>query len=120
MTDRIFLTGIAVHACHGVLAYESEVGQHFTIDLELELDLRSAAHSDRLGDTVSYAEIATVAVRAFTERRFQLIEAAANAVVEAILARFPRIEAVRIVVHKPHAPIAVTFEDAGIILTRRR
>lgn len=116
----IFVKGIEIHARHGVMPHEAEVGQRFLIDLELLLDLQLSAKSDRLADTVSYAEVVEVALAAFVGRRVRLIEAAASAVCEALLARFARIEQVRIVVHKPHAPIAAIFEDVGIALTRRR
>ncbi len=47
-------------------------------------------------------------------------ESAAGAVIDAILARFPRVMRVRITVHKPHAPIAATFSDVGVIISRGR
>ncbi|MET0724338.1 MAG: dihydroneopterin aldolase, partial [Tardiphaga sp.] len=30
------------------------------------------------------------------------------------------IDAVKVTVHKPHAPIAAIFEDVGVVLTRKR
>ena len=42
MTDKIFIHGLALHAHHGVLPYEAKVGQSFTIDLMLEIDLSTA------------------------------------------------------------------------------
>ena len=53
MTDTIFITGVVVHARHGVMEHETEVGQRFVIDLELFSDLSDASRSDRLADTVS-------------------------------------------------------------------
>ncbi len=35
MTDTIFITGVVIHARHGVMDHETEVGQRFVIDLEL-------------------------------------------------------------------------------------
>jgi 7,8-dihydroneopterin aldolase/epimerase/oxygenase len=37
-----------------------------------------------------------------------------------VLARFPKVTGVRVTVHKPHAPIAATFDDVGVTVTRRR
>ena len=119
-SDLIFVKGLGVHARHGVLPHEAEVGQRFVIDLELRLDLQTASKSDRLGDTVSYAEVVEVALSVFSGRRLRLIEAAAGAICEALLQRFARLEEVRIVIHKPHAPIGAIFDDVGIVLTRRR
>jgi dihydroneopterin aldolase len=120
MSDSIFIRGLTLHAYHGVMAHESKVGQTFSLDLDLTVDLSDAARSDRLAHTVSYDKVVAVASKVFCDRTYKLIEAAAGAVAEAILAKFDRIAAVRITVHKPHAPIAATFDDVGIIVSRAR
>lgn len=120
MSDTIFVTGLHIHAHHGVMEHEAKVGQRFVLDLELSLDLSAGSHSDKLADTVSYSAIVDTATEVFTRRNYRLIEAAGGAVADAILMSFPQISAIRITVRKPHAPIAAIFGDAGIILTRRR
>lgn len=120
MSDRIFIRGLLVHAHHGLLSHESEVGQRFVIDLDLAIDLSRAAASDHLADTVSYADVAEVTLSTFKARNFKLLEAAAVAVADAILAAFGAIAAVTVTIHKPHAPIAAIFDDVGVVLTRRR
>ena len=120
MTDTIFITGVVVHARHGVMEHETEVGQRFVIDLELFSDLSDASRSDRLADTVSYSQVVSTATAAFRNANYKLLERAAGAVADAILAAFPRIRAVKITVHTPHAPIAEIFEDVGVVLTRNR
>ena len=120
MSDTIFITGIVIHARHGVMDHESEVGQRFVIDLELSIDLSESAHTDRLSDTVSYASVVETATAAFTNTHYKLLERAAGAVSDAIFAAFPRVHAVKVTVHKPHAPIAEIFEDVGVVLIRKR
>ena len=120
MSDRIFITGLALHAYHGVMPHEGKVGQTFSLDLELDIDLSAAARSDRVADTVSYDKAVNCASEAFCAQRFKLIEAAAGAVANALLAAFPLVRGVKVTVHKPHAPIAATFTDVGITLTRTR
>src|SRR5262249_10837343 len=120
MTDTIFITGVVIHARHGVMEHESEVGQRFVIDLELFTDLSESSHTDRLADTVSYSNVVATATSAFKDTNYKLLERAAGAVADAILAAFPRIRAVKVTVHKPHAPIAAIFEDVGVVLTRNR
>lgn len=120
MNDTIFVTGLLIHAHHGVMEHEGKVGQRFVIDLELSLDLTSASRSDKLADTVSYSAIVDTATEVFTTRNYRLIEAAGGAVAEAILAKFPRVNTARITVRKPHAPIAAIFGDAGVTITRVR
>jgi dihydroneopterin aldolase len=120
MSDTIFVTGVLIHAHHGVMEHEAKVGQRFVIDLELTVDLASAVRSDKLADTVSYSAIVDTATEVFTKRNYRLIEAAGGAVADAILEKFPKVETVRITVRKPHAPIAAIFGDAGVTITRRR
>ena len=120
MTDTIFSKGLVIHARHGVMDHETEVGQRFVIDLELYSDLTESSRSDHLSDTVSYANVVTTAVAAFKDTNYKLLERAAGAVADAILAAFLRIRAVKVTVHTPHAPIAAIFEDVGVVLTRSR
>ncbi len=120
MTDSIFISGLSLHAYHGVMPHEGKVGQSFKLDLLLDIDLGEASRSDRLAHTVSYDQVAAVATEAFCGQRYRLIEAAAGAVIDAILRKFPKIARVRITIHKPHAPIASTFDDVGVVIARSR
>ncbi|MBB5047785.1 dihydroneopterin aldolase [Rhodopseudomonas rhenobacensis] len=120
MNDTIFIKGLVIHARHGVMEHETEVGQRFVIDLDLTADLRESSRTDRLSDTVSYSNVVASATAAFKTTNYRLLERAAGAVADAILDAFPRITAVKVTVHKPHAPIAAIFDDVGVILTRSR
>ncbi len=120
MTDAVFVTGLSLHAYHGVMQHEAKVGQTFKLDLVLDIDLAAASRSDKLADTVGYDQVVDVASRAFCAKRHRLVEAAAGAVAEAILTRFAEVMAVRVTVHKPHAPIAATFADIGVTIARSR
>ena len=120
MSDAIFVSGLALHAYHGVMPHEAKVGQSFKLDLTLGIDLAAASRSDKLVNTVSYDKVVEVASKAFCERRYRLVEAAAGAVTEALLGQFSQVTSVRVTVHKPHAPIAATFDDVGITIERMR
>ncbi len=120
MSDTIFIKGVSIHARHGYLDYEAEVGQRFIIDLELTADIAEASRSDRLSDTVSYANVVATATAAFKDANYKLVERAAGAVAEAVLTAFPKVSAIKVTVHKPHAPIAAIFDDVGVVLTRYR
>jgi dihydroneopterin aldolase len=120
MTDAVFISGLALHAYHGVMQHEAKVGQTFTLDLKLEIDLSEASRSDKLAHTVGYDQVVVVASQAFCGRRYRLIEAAAAAVADAVLERFIAVVSVRVTVHKPHAPMAATFADVGVSIMRAR
>ncbi|HZK19007.1 MAG TPA: dihydroneopterin aldolase, partial [Clostridia bacterium] len=55
--DRIFLQGLQFFGYHGVLPEERELGQRFTVDLEMAMDLAEAGRTDNLDDTVNYVYI---------------------------------------------------------------
>ena len=56
----MFVTGLALHAYHGVMQHEAKVGQTFQLDLVLDLDLAQASRSDKLADTVGYDQVVDV------------------------------------------------------------
>jgi dihydroneopterin aldolase len=120
MSDTIFVNGLVLHANHGVMPHEAEVGQPFKLDLALDIDLAKASRTDTLKHTVSYDLLVKTASQAFCARRYRLVEAAAGAVASAVLDRYPQVRNVRVTVRKPHAPIAATFDDVGVIVTRAR
>jgi 7,8-dihydroneopterin aldolase/epimerase/oxygenase len=120
MSGAIFVNGLVLHAYHGVMPHEAKVGQPFVLDLMLDIDLTEAARSDTLKHTVSYEQLVKTASEAFSARRYRLVEAAAGAVADAVLERYPLVTGVRVTVRKPQAPIAATFDDVGVIITRAR
>jgi dihydroneopterin aldolase len=120
MTDQVFVRGLALHAYHGVMPHEAKVGQTFKLDLVLDLDLTEASRTDKLVHTVGYDQVVDVASDAFHAHRYRLVEAAAGAVADAILDSFGQVTAVRVTIHKPHAPIAATFDDVGVSILRTR
>ena len=120
MSDTIFVRGLSLHAYHGVMQHEAKVGQTFMLDLVLDIDLAEASRTDKLKHTVSYDSVVQTATEAFCARRYKLVEAAAGAVAGAILESFPPVRSIRVTVHKPHAPIAATFDDVGVVIERSR
>jgi dihydroneopterin aldolase len=120
MSGAIFVNGLVLHAYHGVMPHEAKVGQPFVLDLMLDIDLTEASRTDTLKHTVSYEQLVKTASDAFSARRYRLVEAAAGAIADAVLDHYPLVSSVRVTVRKPHAPIAATFDDVGVIITRAR
>jgi dihydroneopterin aldolase len=118
--DWVFVTGLTLHAYHGVKEHEASDGQTFLIDLELEVDLAEASISDKLATTVDYEQVVEHARMIFCGQRFRLVEAAAGAIARGILDHFARVAAIRVTVHKPSAPIDATFADVGVSILRNR
>ncbi|GLK69934.1 dihydroneopterin aldolase [Ancylobacter dichloromethanicus] len=120
MSDRVFLRGVELHATHGLLEEEARLGQRFTVDIDWWLDAGDAAAHDNYGETVGYEKVFAVIHEVSSGRRFHILEAFAQTIAETVLARYPRIEKVRVEIHKPSAPIAGIFRDAGVEITRAR
>lgn len=118
--DCIILQDLAFYGYHGLMSEEMKLGQRFRIDLTCGVDLAAAGRSDQFTTTVSYADIYDVVKDAFDGRRFNLIEALGQHIVDRLFARFPLIEWVRIRVRKPEAPIAMVTGEAAIELYRER
>jgi len=88
IVDIIFLKDLKAHCVIGVWDWERRIRQRVSIDLEMAADIRRAAASDRLEDTLSYKDVAK-RVTAFAEdSEFQLIETLAERIAALLLEEF--------------------------------
>ncbi|UGS25194.1 dihydroneopterin aldolase [Microbacterium resistens] len=117
--DEIVLTGLTVFGRHGVYDHERADGQEFTIDLRLRLSLREAAASDDVADTVHYGELAERVAAVVAGEPVDLIETLAARIADVALADL-RVRSAQVTVHKPHAPIPLSFQDVAVTITRGR
>ena len=120
MTDRIVLTGLRVRGHHGVFEHERRDGQDFLVDLTVWLDLAPAGESDKLVDTLDYGALAQSTAEIVAGPPVDLIETVAGHIAASTLSADPRIEAVEVTVHKPSAPIPLTFADVAVVVHRSR
>ena len=118
--DRISIKGLKIFAYHGVNPEEKQDGQNFIIDLDYYLNITGACCMDNIEDTVSYAKVVKVISRAFTESKYDLIERAAQVVVDAVLDNFEDIFRVDITLKKPEAPIKADFDYVAVTISRER
>ena len=119
MTDRIELRGLTVRGHHGVFEHERRDGQDFVIDITLWIDLAAAAASDDLKETYDYGVLAQRAADIVAGPARDLIETVAAEIAEDVM-KDDRVHAVEVVVHKPSAPIPLTFSDVAVVARRSR
>ncbi|KOV78678.1 dihydroneopterin aldolase [Nocardia sp. NRRL S-836] len=119
MADRIALTGLRVRGNHGVFEHEKRDGQEFVIDITLWLDLSSAAATDDLTKTYHYGELAEMAAAIVGGEPCDLIETVAGRIADAAMTD-TRLHAAEVTVHKPSAPIPLTFDDVSVTIRRSR
>jgi dihydroneopterin aldolase len=120
--DRLSLVGLQFEARHGVHDWEKQVAQPFEVDLVLHADLEPAARRDDLAATVDYGALVPLVREVVEGRSFDLIEALAGAIADAVLSATDpaMVDAVEVRVRKPKAPIDGAFDTVEAALTRRR
>lgn len=117
--DRLALRGLRARGRHGVLARERAEGQTFVVDAVLGLDTRAAAATDELDRTVDYGALAGRLVAVVEGEPVRLIETLAQRLAGECLAE-PGVTEVEVTVHKPEAPLPLSFEDVTVTIQRGR
>ena len=118
--DKIMITDLHLYAYHGVNIEEKINGQNFYIDITAHADLSVACRSDDVDDTVSYSKMIKRASYVFTAEKYDLIEKAAQAVADILLAEFPKIQVVDVTVRKPEAPVKAEVGCVAVSIRRER
>ena len=118
--DRIRLEGMVFYGFHGVDPAEKALGQRFTVDVELERDLRKPGRTDDLHDTVNYAHVYRVARQVLEGPSKNLIEALAEEIARRVADSCPGVDAIRVRVRKPEVPIKGSVLAAAAVEIERR
>lgn len=119
-SDRIELRGLRVAGVVGVLPEERTRAQPIEIDVDLEVDLRSAGRTDDLADTVDYGAICDLMADTVARLRPQLLERLATELALAALAHDHRIDLARVAVRKLRPPVPHLLDSSGVVVTRGR
>ena len=115
--DCIRIKSLKVKARHGVYEFERKKDGIFELDIELYLSLEKSGQSDKLEHTIDYDNIVSIVTKAFTEKNYNLVEAAAESVCEKLLGAL-KVAKVIVRVRKPHAPINADFDTIEVELIR--
>lgn len=124
MADRIELIGLEAYGYHGVFDHEKQQGQKFLVDIVVWTDFSAAAATDSISDTISYVDLADIAVEEVTAGvttggGHDLIETLAVGIADRIN-NLDGVYAVEVTVHKPQAPIEYPFADVRVVARRSR
>ena len=71
---EVELRGLSIYTHHGVSDAEQEIGQRLVIDVSFDVPDCDAVLTDRLEDTIDYAEVADIVALAATERSYRTLE----------------------------------------------
>ncbi|CAM3894212.1 dihydroneopterin aldolase [Smaragdicoccus niigatensis] len=119
MSDHIALRGLTVRGNHGVFDHERRDGQDFIVDVTVWMDLSIAASTDDLNDTLDYGDLAQRAAAIIAGPPRNLIETVAAEIAADVLTDV-RVREVEVTLHKPSAPIPLTFADVAVTVRRAR
>ena len=116
---EVELRGLSIYTHHGVTDAEQEVGQRLEFDLSFDVPECDAVLTDRLDDTVDYAEVCDIVALAATERSYRTLERLCQVVAGRLMERF-ECEVVRVRAAKPEPPLAYSVEEAGVEVVLER
>ena len=109
----IEITGLSLYTQHGVSEAERELGQRLVFDVSFELEECDATVTDRVEDTVDYAEVCEQVALAAQERQYKTLERLCAAVADRLIDRFDA-ESVRVKAAKPEPPIPLPVEEVSV------
>jgi dihydroneopterin aldolase len=115
--DKIFIRALKTEAIIGIFDWERQVRQTVIIDIEMAADIRKAALTDAIADTMNYKAVAKRVLAFVAASQFHLVETLAEHVAMLILEEFD-LDWVGIVLSKPGA--VRSSRDVGVSLERDR
>jgi dihydroneopterin aldolase len=115
----IEITGLSLYTHHGVEEAEREVGQRLIFDLSFELSDCDATVTDRVEDTVDYADVCQQVALAAQERSYKTLERLCSAVADRMMDRYGA-DAVSVRAAKPEPPIALPVDEVAVEVWKER
>ena len=115
----IEIVGLSLYTHHGVEAAEREVGQRLVFDLSFEVGECDATVTDRVEDTVDYAEVCQQVALAAQERSYKTLERLCSAICDRMIDRFDA-ETVTVRATKPEPPIPLPVEEVSVEVWKER
>jgi dihydroneopterin aldolase len=115
--DTIFLNGLKLDAVIGLWDWEKRIKQTIEIDLEMAVDIRRAAETDNVEDTLNYKAVANGIKELVESTQFELVETLIERIASLIMTEFG-VPWVRVRVNKPGAIRG--SRDVGVLIERGR
>ena len=113
------IRGLSIFTHHGVTEAERETGQRLEIDISLDVPDCDAVLTDRLEDTVDYAEVCDIVVLAATERSYRTLERLCHVIADRLMERFA-CESVTVRAAKPEPPLPLAVEQVAVEVVHER
>jgi dihydroneopterin aldolase len=113
----IEISGLSLFTHVGVTAAEREVGQRLLLDLRLDVGACDATITDRIEDTVDYAQVCDVANLVAQQRSYKTLERLCAAIADRLLEQYEA-HAVWVKAAKPEPPLALPVTEVSVEVWR--
>ena len=113
--DIVFIRDLQIETIIGIYDWERKVRQIISLDIDMASDIKKAADSDNIDDTLSYKTVAKRLITFVEQSEFELVEALAEKICEIILGEF-NVPWVRLTLNKPGAVRG--SKSVGVIIER--
>jgi dihydroneopterin aldolase len=111
------ITGLSLYTHHGVTAAEREVGQRLLLDVRFDIGEPDALITDRVEDTVDYAEVCQVIALIAQQRSYKTLERLCAVIADRLSAQFGA-ESVTVKAAKPEPPLPLPVEEVSVEVWR--
>jgi dihydroneopterin aldolase len=116
---EVELHGLSIYTHHGVTDAEQEIGQRLEIDVHFDVPDCDAVLTDRVDDTIDYAQVADIVALAATERSYRTLERLAHVIGERLAERYG-CESVRVRAAKPEPPLPLAIGEVAVEVVQER
>ena len=113
--DTVFINDLRIETIIGIYDWERKVRQTISLDLEMGTDIRKAAATDAIEDTLNYKAVAKRLIAFVGASEYQLVETLAEKIAAIVLEEFS-VPWLKLTVHKPGAVRG--SRDVGVIIER--
>jgi dihydroneopterin aldolase len=111
------VVGLSLYTHHGVTAAEREVGQRLVLDVRFDVGEPDALITDRVEDTVDYAEVCQVIALIAQQRSYKTLERLCAVIAERLASQFGA-EMVTVKASKPEPPLPLPVEEVSVEVWR--
>jgi dihydroneopterin aldolase len=115
----IEIVGLSLYTHHGVEEAERTVGQRLVFDLSFDVSDCDATVTDRVEDTIDYAEVCQQVALAAQERSYKTLERLCSAIADRMMDRY-NADAVTVRATKPEPPIPLPVEEVTVEVWKER
>src|SRR3954453_12792545 len=116
---EVELRGLSIYTHHGVSDAEQEIGQRLEFDISFDVPDCDAVLTDRIEDTVDYAEVCDIVALAATERSYRTLERLAQVVGGRLMERYA-CQSVLVRAANPGPPLPLAIQEVAVEVVHER